>query len=182
MCRLSQSDTTRRLTLQSRGHAPASRVMPLISNVGHHSRRCMSLGQFSLRSAPNARHSPFSASFHSCEFIQHTARFSRHQTSATKVLTRCYASRPSFKPVQAVLSTLRPEPLGAMRHSARGQSVGAAGSGSSSSAFAGSLAVMSSKSRAFPLLSRKGPSARDAQLRNREDVPRQAGSRLSSLR
>jgi hypothetical protein len=142
----------------------------------------MCLGQFSLRSTPNARHSPFSASFHSGEFIKHAARFSRHQISAAMVLTRCYASRPSFRPIQAVLSTLRPEPLCVMRGSARGQSVGAAEYGSSSSAFAGSLVIMSSKSRACQPLSLSVRSARDAQLRNREDVPRQAGSRLSSLR
>jgi hypothetical protein len=153
-----------------------------MSNVGHHSRRCMCLGQFSLRSTPNAMHALFPASFHSGEFIKDTARFSRHPTSGTKVLARCYASRPSFVPIQAVLSTLRPVPLSALRGSARGQSVGAAGYCSSFSAFAGRLAVMSSQSRAFTPSSLSARSARDAQLRNREDVPRQAGSRLSSLR
>jgi hypothetical protein len=150
--------------------------------LGITGRSITGLGLGSLRSAPNVMHVLFPASFHSGKFVKHTARFSRHQTSGTKALTRCYASRPSFGSIQAVLSTLRPETLSARRGSARSQSVGAAGYGSSSSAFAGSLAVMSSQSRSFTPSSLSARSARDAQLRNREDVARQAGRRLSSLR
>jgi hypothetical protein len=125
-----------------------------MSNVGHHGRRCMGLVPHSLRSVPNAMHSHFSASFHSGEFVKHTARFSRHQTSATFVLTRCYASRPSIKPIQAVLSTLRPEPLSAMRHSAWSQSLGAAGYGSPSLSLRPRREVVVAKSSLVSLSSR----------------------------
>ena len=125
-----------------------------MSNVGHHGRRCMGLVLHSLRSVPNEMHSPFSASFHSGGFVKHTARFSRHQNLAALVLTRCYASRPSFKPIQAVLSTLRPEPMGAMRASARGQSVGAAGYGSSSLSLRSYNEVVVAKSSLVSLSSR----------------------------
>jgi hypothetical protein len=125
-----------------------------MSNVGHHGRRCMGLVLHRLRSVPNAMHSPFSASFHLGGFIKHTVRFSRHHTSAALVLIRCYASRPSFRPIQAVLSTLRPEPLSAVRGSVRSQAVGAAGYGSSSLSLRSQCEVAAAKSSLVSLSSR----------------------------
>jgi hypothetical protein len=80
------------LTLQSRGRAPASRVTPLISNVGHHDKVAMLSGLHSLRSASNEMPPPFSAS--SGQSTKYLARFSRHRRSAAMALTRCYALRP----------------------------------------------------------------------------------------
>ena len=65
-------------------------------------------GLHCLRSASNEMPSPFSAS--SGQSTKYLARFSRHRRSAAMALTRCYASPPSLWPIQAVPSTLLPEP------------------------------------------------------------------------
>ena len=108
-------------TLQSTGHAPASRVMPVISNVGHHGR----FGLHSLRSALNQMHSLFSASFHCGEsamacllapFTWVSESFAGSFFTLSTALVSVGASRESRF---------------AMRSAERSQLVGAAGCGSS---------------------------------------------------
>jgi hypothetical protein len=146
----------------------------------------------SLRSASNEMPSPFSAS--SGQSTKYLARFSRHRRSAAVAPTRCYASRPwshvvgSFHPSACGVGggcrlSSSQGVVGASRRSAApgGQSVGAAEYGGSFLSLRASSAVVMAKSGGvFAFASMWVVPTRDAQPFNREDVPRQAGSRLSS--
>ena len=158
---------------QSRGRFPASRKTPLISNVGHHG----SFGLHSLRSATNQMHSLSSASFQSgrqsqmqgalggappfgcmgahslqsfASFLQANASGSFHARSPPHTGSVKQSVRWRCR-VRQLFSQPSPTSRG------RGGKVG------------------------LPLVFRQGAVlTRDAQPFNREDVPRQAGSRLSS--